>query len=94
MIDGQRNMEATIYFHKAIAVALLTLDEFEPEDRTSSNFMLAVDELLAEIPKAPYVPGFPDMEPSDMFQRVKVFRANLETALNQARRARSRLENP
>ena len=93
MADGDRNFEALIYFHEAIAVAILRLDELTPEHRTSGNFLNDLDEFLSEIPKAPYIPKFPDMNGSEMFERVQVFRSNLGIALDQARRAKGRFED-
>ena len=93
MVDADRNFEALIVFHKAIAVAILALDEWTPEQCTSGNFLNALDEFLSDIPKAPYIPNFPDMDGSEMFKRVRVFRSNLDVALDQARRAKSRYED-
>ena len=92
MVDADRNVEALILFHKAIAVAILTLDDSPPEHRTAGHFLHALDEYLGEIPSAPYIPNYPDMDGSEMFERVQVFRKNLDVALNQARRARGRFE--
>ena len=91
-MDADRNFEALIFFQKAMAVALLTLDEMAPEHRTSANFLLALDEYLSEIPKAPYIPGYPDMDGAEMFERVQRFRRNLDIAIDQARVAQRRVD--
>ena len=91
--DADRNFEALIHFHKAVAVAILGLDELPPEHRTSEGFLQVLDELLSEIPKAPYVPGFPDMDPPELYERVQAFRRNLDVALDQARRAKGRSQD-
>ena len=92
MAEGDRNYEALILFHKAIAATILDLDILAPEHRTPASFLIALDLHLSDIPDMPYIPGFPDMDGPEMYARVKVFRDNLDVALNQARRAMKRLE--
>ena len=89
---GDRNYEALIKFHEALGVALLQLDRMPPANRTSGNFLKVLDELLSDIPNAPYIPKFPDMDGSEMFERVQVFRGDLDIALDRARRVEGRIE--
>ena len=93
MDDIARNTEALILFHMAIANTILGLDLLVPEHRTPASFLIALDSQLSDIPNMPYIPGFPDMDGPEMYERVKVFRGNLDVALNQARQANKRFED-
>ena len=78
--------QAYIAYQKALAGALLALEEGAPEERTATNFLFWIDTFLSDLP------GAPVDNAQAIFERARAIRNDLDTALRGAKRAKSRFE--
>ena len=83
--EGSRDNEGLVAFLQALALTILGIDDFPPRQRTADGFMRVLDGLLGEIPSMTEREGA-----GQIHESTQLLRRNLEVALQQARRVKSR----